>query len=252
MVDKVGHIVVLLLISGSVNLFGQTERSLNNEGNKLFKDGQYSDAEVNYRKVLEQNSESFHGSYNLGNALYKQQKYDEAGEKYTASMNKPELDSRSRANSYYNIANTMFGAEKYKESVEAYKNALKLNPGDMDSKHNLALAQKMLRQQQQQQQQNKDNQDQNNEENKENQEQQQQQDQNKEENQENKEQENQQQDQNDQQKQQDQAQQKPQEPKISKEDAERMLEALNNEERNIQDKLKRHVAAQRVKIEKDW
>jgi alpha-galactosidase/6-phospho-beta-glucosidase family protein len=121
------------------------------------------------------------------------------------------------------------------ESIEAYKNSLRLKPDNLEAKYNLAYAQDLLRkqqQEQQQQQQNKDNKDQNKD-------------------QENKEQE---QKQDDQQKQNDDKQQKPQDQQsISKEDAERLLNALANDEKNVQEKVKLAKAAKtKVKTLKNW
>lgn len=135
---------------------------------------------------------------------------------------------------YHNIGNALLKSEKLKEGVEAYKNALKLNPDDLETKYNLSYALNKMKQQQQQQDQNKDNKDQNKDKNKD---QQQQQDQNKDQNkdQQNKDQQNQDQ------KEQQQNQQQQQQPKdqISKEEAQRILEALKNNEADLQKELRK-------------
>ena len=115
-----------------------------------------------YRRAIDKNKSSADAVFNSGDALYRQKKFEDAGKQFieSHSMNE-EKDKRSA--SMYNLGNSLLMAEKLKESIDAYKNSLKLNPGNMEAKYNLAYAQDMLRKQeeQQQQQQNKDNQDQN-------------------------------------------------------------------------------------------
>jgi alpha-galactosidase/6-phospho-beta-glucosidase family protein len=147
----------------------------------------------------------------------------------------------------YNLGNSLLMANKLQESIEAYKNSLKLKPENLEAKYNLAYAQDQLRkqqeqqkQQQQQQQQNKDNKNQNKDQEKKEEE-------NKKQDQ--KQQDQEKQDNNQQQKQQDQQQQQ----SISKEDAERLLNAIANDEKNVQEKVKLAKAAKaRVKTLKNW
>lgn len=217
----VKFILYTLLISTT---FAQSERSLINDGNRKFKDNKYVDSEILYRKALEKNQESFFGTFNLGDALYKQEKYAEAAEAFNKAIAKSN-NREHRAKAYHNLGNSLLKAQKIPESIEAYKNSLKLNPNDMDTKYNLEFAKLLLQQQQQQQ-----NQQQN-------------------QNKENKQDKNQ----KEQQKENQQNQQTPeqQEQEISKEHAERILEALRNEEKDVQKKLKKKAPA-RILIEKDW
>ncbi len=228
--------LMLMLPLISFNAFAQNERSLIREGNKQYKQKKYSDAELNYRKGMEKNDHSYEANYNLGSALYRQDKLEEAAKYYSGStvLNK---DKEAQQNAYYNLGNSLLKADKYQESVEAYKNALKLNPKDEQSRYNLSYALSKLRQQQQQQKddKNKDNKDKNK--------QQQQKDQQQKEN---KDQQQKQQADNKQQ------QQQQQKPKISKEDAERMLQALKNDEKNLQKKLAKKFDASTGNPEKDW
>jgi Ca-activated chloride channel family protein len=99
---------------------------------------------------LEKDSKSFRADYNLGNALYRQKQFDAAADRY-AGLAKMEKDKQKLSRCYYNMGNTMYESRKYQESVDAYKNALRNNPGDMDAKHNLQLAQRMLNNQKNQQ-----------------------------------------------------------------------------------------------------
>lgn len=207
--------------------FAQSEQKLIRDGNKSYDNKKYSDAEVAYKKSLSKNQKSYEGNFNLGDAYYKQGKYDEAAKQFDM-VRTQKKDKNADAAALHNLGNTLLQSQKYQESIDAYKQALKLNPKDEDTRYNLAYAQAMLRQQQQQQQQNQDK----NKDNKKDQKQQQKQDQQKQ----------------DQQKQQQQQQQK---KEISKEDAERILQALNNDEKD-KHKKKAKVASGRISVDKDW
>jgi tetratricopeptide (TPR) repeat protein len=209
-------------------------------GNGAYSNGRFKEAETAYREALKQDNTLREGTFNLGDALYKQKKYDEAGDQFRLLADNSKAPSSLRSQSYHNLGNTFLQSKKLQESVNAYKNALRFNPTDEDARHNLAYAQKLLLQQQQEQQ--KKNQDnKNNDEQKQDQQQDQQQ-----QNQDNKNN----QDQN-KQNQQQQPQQSQTQPKLSKADAERILDALNNEEKNIQKRLIKR-KANGVVIEKDW
>ncbi len=227
-------LIILLMMSISSLYFAQSKRSLINDGVELYKNNKFSDAEVNFKKGLEKDAELFQGHFNLGDAYYKQGRYDEAIQSFKNSLTLTE-NKNDRAKIYHNIGNSFLKSQKFPESIEAYKNSLKLNPDDLETKYNLSYALNMMKQDQnkQQQQQNKDNKDQNKD-------QQQQQNQN-------------QNDQNKNQDKQNKNQQKQQQPKneISKNDAERILEALKNNERDLQKKLRQN-KGQPVVREKDW
>ena len=205
--------------------FAQTEEKYIRQGNKSFENKKYADAEVSYKKSLNKNLKSYEGNFNLGDAYYKQGKYDEAAKQFDM-LKQQNKDKKTNAANLHNLGNTLLKSEKYQESIEAYKQALKLNPEDEDTRYNLAYAQAMLREQQQQQQQ---NQDQKKDDKKDQQ----------------------QQNQDQQQNQQQQQKQQQQKQEISKEDAERILQALNNDEKD-KHKKKAKVAATRIKIDKDW
>lgn len=114
------------------------------------------DAEVNYRKALETNPQSTVSMFNLGNTLAQQNKLQEAMEQYVAAT-KIEKDKNDLAQIYHNMGVIFQSQKDYGKAVEAYKQSLRNNPKDDETRYNLALAQKMLKDQQQNQQ----NQDQN-------------------------------------------------------------------------------------------
>ena len=230
---KYGIMGVMLLLPFS--LFAQkNERSYLRSGNKLYKDSLFIKAEVDYRKALESNPNSTEAIYNLGNSLSQQQKFQDAMEQYQAAA-KIEKDKMKLSEIYHNMGVLLQAGKQYPQCIEAYKQALRNNPKDDETRYNLALAQKMLKGQQQEQQ------------NQDNQEHQQQE----------KEQEQQQQEQEKQpQEEQQNPQQQPQQPqdenKMSKENAEQLLNAAMQDERETQEKVKKQQRIQGRKLDKDW
>lgn len=232
---------LLLLFIGSASLLAQSERSHIRDGNSAYQDKKYADAEVSYKKAIEKNKEMVEGSFNLGDALYKQDRFGEAAEQYQIAASRAN-DNETKSQALHNLGNTLLKDKKIQESLAAYKEALKLNPKDTDTKHNYEYARRLLQQQQQQQQQQQKQDDKKQEKKQDKQEQKQDQQQQQQQKQ-------QQEQQKQQQAQQQQAQQKKQQ--ISKADAERILEALKNEEKKVQKKLQKKVPA-RVQVDKDW
>lgn len=244
---KAGAAAVFLLCVIVPAAQAQTVRGHVKSGNKLYDKGQFGDAEAEYRKALEKDPTSAPGHFNLGDAHFKQDRYDEALRSYgSAAMNAKAPTDRSA--SYYNMGNTLFKANKYPEAIEAYKQALRNNPDDEDARYNLEVARNKLKQQQQQQKQQDQKQDKKQQQNQ--QQDQKDQQQNKQQDQQ-KNQDQQQQKQDQQQSQQDRTQQIQRKNQMNKEEAERMLEALKNNEKDLQKKLQKRQAV-RIKVEKDW
>jgi tetratricopeptide (TPR) repeat protein len=215
---------------------GQSVRSLVNGGNDLYRDQKYTDAEVNYRKALEKEQGLVQGYFNLGDALHKQGKYDEAVKEFESALQKAD-QKNTKAYAHYNIGNSFLKEQKYQEAVNSYIDALKLNPDDGEAKYNLSYALEKLKQPPPQQ--NKQKQDKNKDKNDQNKNNQQQQDRKKD------------QEQQDKQQQQKKNQASQQEKKMSKADAERILDVLKNNEKEVQKKLKVRQAV-RAKTDKDW
>lgn len=252
-------IIGLLLIGISAQ--AQNERKFIRQGNDIFEQAlndttkidttAFSQAETAYRKALEKRPDDLKWNFNLGDALYKQMKFEQATSKFEEIAEKSD-DKLEKARAFHNLGNSMMMQNKLDESIDAYKNALRNNPEDLESKYNLVYAMNLKKQQEQQQQQ--QNQDQNKDQNKDqNQNQDQNKDQqNKDQQDQNKQQQNQDKQQQNQDKQQ--QQQQPQQQKISKENAERLLQALQNDEEKIQEKVKKAKAAkaQQRKTDKDW
>lgn len=225
--------VMLGLMFVSVAVYGQkTERDYLRSGNKLYKDSTFVKAEVDYRKALELEPKSTDAMYNLGNSLLMQQKAKEAMEQYEAAS-RIEKDKNKLAQIYHNMGVILQSSKQLPQCIEAYKQALRNNPKDDENRYNLALAQKQLKDQQQQNQ---------------NQDKDQKQDQKQDDKQQNKDQ----QDQDKKDQQQNNQQQQQNQNQMSKENAEQLLKAAMQDEKNVQDKVKKAVQVQGRKLEKDW
>ena len=242
-------IITVVTLLAAWPAIAQQERKFIREGNELFEKQDFEKAEVEYRKAADKKANSFEAAFNMADALYKQKKYDEALEQFSA-LAKQETDKERLGEIYHNIGNTLLAMEKTDESIEAYKNSLRNRPASEQTKYNLEFARH--KQQQDQQDQNKDRQDQNKDQQNKDQQDQNKDQQNKDRQDQNKDQQNK----NDQNKDQQQQHPQQQQGKISKEDAERLLEALQNDEKNVQEKVQKQKAqeqkAKKMKIEKDW
>lgn len=215
------------------------ERDHIRRGNKLYNDSLFVKAEVEYRKALEINPKSAVAMYNLGNSLLMQQKAKEAMEQYEAAS-KIEKNKTKLAKIYHNAGVILQAGKQYAQCIEAYKNSLRNNPTDHETRYNLALAQKMLKDQQNNQNQDQQK-DQNGENDKQDKDKQDKEDQNK------------QQEQNKQkQEQQNQNSQKQDKNQMSKENAEQLLNAVMQDEKNVQDKVKKKLQMRGKKYDKDW
>lgn len=225
--------VGLLMVSATA--FGQkTVSDYLRSGNKLYKDSTFVKAEVDYRKALELDPKSTDAMYNLGNALLMQQKAKDAMEQFEAAS-KVEKDKKKLSLIYHNMGVILQSSKQYPQCIEAYKKALRNNPADDETRYNLALAQKLLKDQQQNQDQNK---------------QQEQKQDKKDDDKQQKNKEQQDQKKKDQQNQNQQQQQN--QNQMSKQNAEQLLKAAMQDEKNVQDKVKKGVRIQGRKLEKDW
>lgn len=242
-------VLAALLVFSPAVLSAQSDRSEVRAGNRDFKKGQYREAEIDYKRALIADSASVTAKYNLGNALYKAESYNEA-ELYFKDLGDTLKNlSPSRASDYFhNSGNLALKQKKYQEAVEAFKESLRLEPDNFETKSNLAYAQKMLKDQQQnqqsqnqQQQQQDQNQDQDQNQNQQNQDQ----------NQNNDQQNDQNQDQDQNQQSQDQQQQQQNQPQISPQAAQQMLQAIEDKEKQTQDKVKKAKALKEKSKEKE-
>lgn len=218
------------------------------EGNRAYERGDYETAASLYMEAIQQEPENARLYFNLGNALAKMGKAQEAAAAWDQfkELNESPVE---KSKAVYNQGNTAAEQKEWDKALKSYRDALKLNPNDLDAKHNyeMAVKQKQEQEQNQDQQQQDQNQDQNQD-----QQQQQQQQQNQDQNQ-NQDQQQQQQDQNQNQDQQ-QQQQKPQfDPgSMTQEQAKDILNALESQEKDLLKDLKKQKAPSSYRNAKDW
>ncbi|MEE9430318.1 MAG: tetratricopeptide repeat protein [Melioribacteraceae bacterium] len=251
------NIILLLLAITIIALptFAQSTRGLVNDGVDEYEEGNFAEAEVNFRKGIENEIENYESQFNLGDALYKQGKFDEALEQFMTTMPLATTDN-TKAELFYNIGNSLLKAEKLKESIGAYREALKHNPNDREAKYNLSYALKQMKDQQKNQKDNKDNKDDQNKDNKDDKKNEDKKDQDKKDEDKDKKKEEQQQkdeqkDNKDQKKNEEKPQPKEPKDEITKQEAERILDALKNNEAELQKKM-RQKKTKRTNVEKDW
>ena len=219
--------VTLLLALVALSATAQTDRQYVRQGNKQFVAGDYANAEVSYRKALEKNDRNPQALYNLGNALLAQNKDSAAVAEFEKST-KVETNDLRKSMAFHNMGVVCQRHKMFGEAIEAYKQSLRLNPHDDETRYNLELCKRQ--QKQQQNQQNQQNNNNKNDQDKQKQDQQKQQ----------------------QDKQKQQEQQK-QEPKMSKENAEQLLNAAMQQEKETQERMKKaQQQPQRRNIQKNW
>lgn len=243
---------VCLLLVSFADVSAQTDRREVRKGNRRFKEGEYTEAQVEYLKGLAKDSLSIAANYNMANTFFRQEDYANA-EKALTRVEDKAVTSADGAAFYYNQGAVAIAQQNWQKAVEAFAKSLLINPDDLDAKENYIYAKKMLQNQQQNQNnqnqdqnQNQDNQDQNQDQD--NQQDQNSDDQDKDKNQD---QEDKDGDQNPQdQKQQNQGQQ----PQISPQAAQQMLQAIQAKEKETQDKVNKAKAAalKSRQKEKNW
>jgi tetratricopeptide (TPR) repeat protein len=237
------NITFLLLLLVSLTTTAQKKDTALPEGNEKYKDQKYAEAEANYRISQSRTPTKATASYNLGNSVYRQNQASESKDFYIRAAK----NAQSRAQKHYafhNLGNAFMKEKKYQEAVEAYKNALRNNPADEETRYNYALAKEYLKNNPPKDDK-KDKKDKKDKDKKEDE---------KEGDQKKKDQEkdgDQKGDKN--QKPKEDAAPKPKPAGISKERVENLLDAVNNEEKKVQQKVNaQKVKGKPVKTEKDW
>lgn len=219
-------------------LMAQKEAPDVRHGNREYKKDNFAESEVDYRRGLEKNNQSYEAHYNLGNSLFRQNKYPEAAEEFVKAGQfiDAKKDKQKAAQTYHNLGNSLFAQQQYEKAITAYQQSLRANPKDNDTRYNMVKAMQLLQQQQQQQQQQQNQQNQNQQQNQDQQQQQQEQNQDQ---------------QNQDQQQQEQQQQQQDEQQMDQETAEQILQALEQDEQETQEKLQRQQGSKR-RVEKEW
>ncbi len=245
-------IYTLILLALPVAMSAQIDRKEVRSGNRQFRRENYKEAEISYRKALVKDSLSFAANYNLANVLYRGEHYDEAG-KIMETVKEAAPASEHGADYFFNAGDIALARKDYAAAVDAFKQSLLLNPGDLQAKENYIYAKKMLEDQQQngggggqdnqenqQNQQNQDDRQQNqDQQDNQNQDQQNNQDQNQQDNQDGQNRD---------------GQNQPQPVKISPQQAQQMLKAMQAKEKETQDKVNKEKAEalKSRQKEKNW
>jgi len=241
-----GHIALLLLalVAVSLHAAAQPNRYIQ-QGNKLYEQQNFKEAEASYARAIAKDPNNTSAFFNLGNSLYQQKRFD-SSRKVMSETAKLATNKEGKAAANYNIGNTYMSQQKWEDAVNSYKQTLRNNPQDADAKYNLSYAEEMMKKQQQQnkdqKQDKKDQKDKNDQKDKKDQkdkDKKDQQDKNK--------------DQQPQDKKDDKEDQQPQgQPsKLSQQQADQLLNALQQEEKKLQDKLKKEKGTP-VRLQKDW
>ena len=215
---------MFLLLATATASMAQADRQYIRNGNKLFRSGQFDQAEVAYRKAIEKNPRNPQAHYNLGNSLMAQRK-DSAAIQSLQKSTELETSKIRKAMAYHNMGVVCQQHKMYGEAIEAYKNALRMNPKDDATRYNLELCKRQQKNQQnQQKQQDKDNKDKNGQDKKDEKQNKDKQDKN-----------------------------KNKENKMSKDNAEQLLNAAMQQEKSTQQRMKKAMQRPRsAKLDKEW
>lgn len=230
-----------MLLVGTAQAGAKTDRNLIRQGNRAFKSQKWAVAETQYRKAISKNQKNPQAIYNLGCALMAQQKDSMAIQQFTNAA-QLETNRLRRAASYHNMGVIMQNHREYAQAIEYYKMALRCNPQDNETRYNLALCKKLLKN-------NPQNKDKNKNKNKK--------DQNKDKNKDNKDKNDDKNNKNDKNKNKNnknnQNQNQPNQDKMSRENAEQLLNAAVQQEQATKRKLQKAMSQPRRKAyDKNW
>lgn len=224
-----------MLLVGTAQVGAQTDRNLIRQGNRAFKSQKWAVAETQYRKAISKNQKNPQAIYNLGCALMAQQKDSMAIQQFTNAA-QLETNRLRRAASYHNMGVIMQNHREYAQAIEYYKMALRCNPQDNETRYNLALCKKLLKNNPQNKDKNKNNKDKNKDNKDKNDDKNNKNDKNKNKNNKN-----------------NQNQNQPNQDKMSRENAEQLLNAAVQQEQATKRKLQKAMSQPRRKAyDKNW
>ena len=241
---------LIVLLSCFVSLSAQ-QTKINKESNNLTLEGNIEyvednliEAEALYRKSISKDSMNLAAKYNLGNSFYSNKLNEEALNQYRLSI-KNSNDKSTLHKSYHNLGNLYMQSEDYQNAMDSFKNALLNNPEDDETRYNYVLAKELLKNQDNNKKDDKDNKNdkdkKDNKENKKGEEKEDKKEKDKQKNNRNNDPENS--DKN----------KKPRQNKISPNQLENLLKAMDNEEKNVLKKVnKNKMKGKPIKNKKDW
>jgi tetratricopeptide (TPR) repeat protein len=208
--------LIPLFLAGQLN--AQKENVAIKKGNRLYKEQKFDESQKQYRQALDQSPGNPSANYNLGNAQFRKNSFDDANKSYDQAIANAMEDSMLREQSFYNKGVAASKQQKLEESIDDWKQALKLNSSDEEARENLEKALRELKNKQQQQNKDKKNNQQKKDQDKKNQ-----------------------QDQNQQPK-----------SKLNKQQVEQLLKALQQKEKDVQEKMNQNKVRSLSQPEKDW
>ncbi len=228
MVSIMRKILILLFIASSFNLWSQNKVELLNKGIEMYEQENYKEAEDYFKQAVEKDNQYYKANLNAGHSLFRQainllksgdtlgvKKLEEAEIFYKNSSSLTENDNQ-KAESFYNEGNSQLLSEDLEKAIESYKKSLRLQPENYNTKHNLALAQSLKKKQEKKEEKKEEEKEEEKNEKKE------------------------------------QEKQEPQEQELSKEEIEQILQALETEEKEVQEDLQKKKAIGNNKLLKDW
>lgn len=278
------HIVLLLFLLIGCLTFAQEEekekaKALNTstnitwDANKALSEDKFVEAEVDYRKAISKSSENVAAPFNLGNAYYNEETYSEAFGRFKEA-GELAIDKKKKHKAFHNMGNVFMKRKEYEKAVEGYKQALRNDPTDEETRYNLALAKELLKKEQDEQkddknEDNKDNKEDKKDENKDKKEgddgdkednkdedEKDDGDKGEEEKEDNKEGEGDEKKEQEKKPEEGDQKEQPKQPRpnqLSKQQVQNLLEAMQNEEKKVQEKIDaQKVKGVKVKNEKDW
>jgi tetratricopeptide (TPR) repeat protein len=136
-------LILLFYICALGWIWGDSLASKNNEGNKLYKEGKIDEALSKWRDAQIENPDSHKLHYNIGNGLHEQKKYEDAFKEYEKSLNSKDTELQRKA--YYNMGNTHYRMGQLQEAIEDYKKCLDIDPNDEDAKYNIEFIIKKIK-----------------------------------------------------------------------------------------------------------
>ncbi len=156
--QKIKYIVLIISLFLSGSLFSQNNKSRKYliEGNKSYLASSYDEAAANYLRAIQEGEDSYKSNFNLGNAMFRLKKYDDAVFQYQKSI-KFAANKIEKSNAYFNIGDSYYKKKEYTKAAEAFKKTLKLNPKDEKARYNYSLAKQKLEEQENKQKQNSNN-----------------------------------------------------------------------------------------------
>lgn len=151
--------ILVSTLSATLSISAQSEIALARSGNKNYESKDFVDAEMNYKRAIRSNEESDLDAavFNLGNAYYQQQRFDEAVEQFNKVVSTIK-DKPVRSQAFHNLGNIYLGQKQYEQAIEMYKESLRLNPSDDETRYNMAYAKELLKNESQEEKEERDKQ----------------------------------------------------------------------------------------------